>query len=55
MLSLTSPQSSYKVKFLWQASTWFCKPQQADAVASARNGWINSGVDTLSCEVQCAT
>ena len=31
--------------------TWFGKPLQVNAVSCARHGWINSGPDTLKCEV----
>lgn len=35
----------------YKSSTWFCKPEPIGAVECARRGWINTGVDMLTCEV----
>lgn len=31
--------------------SWFGRPLQVNAISCARHGWINSGPDTLKCEV----
>ena len=35
----------------FKSSTWLCKPDDVNAVESARYGWINVDVDLLECEV----
>lgn len=35
----------------FKAGTWFCKPEPISPVECARRGWLNTGVDMLTCEV----
>eukprot|EP00887_Chlorella_sp_A99_P002011 scaffold18.g2011.t1 len=34
----------------FKAATWFCKPDPISPVECARRGWVNTGVDVLTCE-----
>lgn len=36
----------------FRASTWFAKPPAAGPIPCARRGWVNDGVDALTCEVR---
>ncbi|KAK9846724.1 hypothetical protein WJX84_003641 [Apatococcus fuscideae] len=41
----------YRRLHTYKVSTWFCKPEAAGPLACALHGWINTGIDLLSCEV----
>lgn len=35
----------------FRSSTWFAKPEGITPSQCARHGWLNTGLDTLGCEV----
>ncbi|KAK9834495.1 hypothetical protein WJX74_002926 [Apatococcus lobatus] len=41
----------YRRLHTYKVGTWFCKPEVAGPLACALRGWINTGVDLISCEV----